>query len=191
METLVNRHDSPATAPSLWPAVRALLWAIAVLAASAVTLCVADALPGVVRDTARGVVRYGTIDEVERVVGRRLPTPAYYPAALEWPPGDLRVYLGKAAAYWCRTHDRGTLALIVAVTPPGDRALAAAVLPRAVVLQEADGMVGGRVARVTRLSAADGALWHQVEWAGTRGVIVARSRGTLEELMLIVSSLRE
>ena len=191
METGAPRHDSPATAPSLWPAVRSLLWAIAVLAAAAVALRVADALPGVVRDTARGVVRYGTMDEVERVIGRRLPTPAYYPAALEWPPGELRVYLGKAAAYWCRTRDRGTLALIVAVTPPGDRALAAAVLPLAVVLQEADGMVGDRVARVTRLSAADGALWHQVEWIGARGVIVARSRGTLEELMQIVSSLRE
>ena len=191
METGVPHHDSPATAPSLWPAVCALLWAIAVLAASAITLRVADALPGVVRDTARGVVRYGTIDDVERVIGRRLPTPGYYPAALEWPPGDLRVYLGKAAAFWCRTRDRGTLALIVAVTPPGDRALAAAVLPRAVVLQEADAMVGGRIARVTRLSAADGTLWHQVEWAGARSGIVARSRGTLEELMLIVSSLRE
>jgi len=191
MQTSVPRHDSPTTAPLLWPAVCALLWAIAVLAASAVTLRVADALPGVVRGTARGVVRYGSMDEVERVIGRRLPTPAYYPAALEWPPGELRVYLGKAAAYWCRTRDRGTLSLIVAVTPPGDRALAAAVLPLAVVLQEADGMVGGRVARVTRLSAADGAIWHQVEWVGARGVIVARSRGTLEELMQMVSSLRE
>lgn len=191
MEPCVPHADPPAPSPSIGAAMRALCWAAVVLAVSAALLRAADAVPGLVRDTARGVVRYDDIAEVERVIGRPLPVLSYYPSALEWPPGDLRVSLGGAAACWCRSRADGALALVVATTPPGQGDLAALVLPPATVLQEADGTVGGRAARVTRLRDQAGALWQQVTWTGTRGVIVARSRGTLEELMRIVSSLRE
>ena len=191
MERSFPRDAPPATAPSLGSAARALFWAIVVLGAAALVLRLADAVPGVLRDTARGVARYGTTGEVERVIGRRLPEPVFYPAALEWPPGDFRVYLGRTAAFWCRTRDEGILALVVASAPEGDGASMTHVLPPAAVLQEASGTVGGRPARVTRLRDVDGALWQQVEWTGSRGLLAARYRGTLDELMRIASSLRE
>jgi hypothetical protein len=191
MEPSAPHDATPAAAPSMGSALRALGWAILVLAGSAVLLLVADAVPGAVRNTARGVVRYDTTRDVEQAIGRRLPAPGYYPAALEWPPSDLRVYLGRTAAYWCRRRSDRTLALVVAVAPAEEHTVADQVLPPAVVLQDADGAVGGRGARVTRLRDADGALWQQVEWTGARGVVLARYRGTLDELMRIVSSLRE
>jgi hypothetical protein len=191
MEPPAPPQATAAAGPSIGAAVRSLAWALVVLVGSAALLLVADAVPGALRSTSRGVVRYETSREVELVIGRPLPAPAYYPAALEWPPRDFRVYLGRTAAYWCRTRADSTLALVVAVAPAGERAVAGQVLPQAVVLQEADGAVGGRAARVTRLRDADGATWQQVEWTGARGVVLARYRGTLDELMRIVSSLRE
>ena len=191
MNPAVPDADAPPPSASIGSAMRALFWAAVVLAASAALLRATDAIPGLVRDTARGVVRYRDIAEVERVIGRTLPSPSYYPSALEWPPGDLRVAFGSAAAYWCRGREDGSLALVIATTPLGQGDLAARVLPPATALQEADGTVGGRAARVARLRDESGALWQQVAWTGTRSVIVARSRGTLEDLMRIVSSLKE
>jgi hypothetical protein len=191
MEGPPTRGVSPAGARRIGTGIRALSWALVVLAAAAALLRVADSVPGILRSTARGVVRYATAAEVERATGRPLPTPAYYPATLEWPPADLRVYLGRAAAYWCRTRADGALAFALATTPARDAAMASAVLPPAEVLQAADTTVGNRSMRLTRLRDANGALWQQAAWTGTHGVTVVRYRGTLEELMRMVSSLKE
>ena len=191
MEPPVFPDDSPAKARPFGPGLCALLWAIVVLAATAAILRTADEVPGLLRSTARGVVRYATVGEVERVTGRPLPVPAYYPATLEWPPGDLRVYLGRAASYWCRTRADGVLAFAMATTPAGSASMSRAILPPSEVLQEAEATVNGRRVRVTRLRDANGAIWRQAEWTGVGGVTVVRYRGTLEELMRMVSSLRE
>ena len=191
MDLQVPRDDAPAASASVGAALQSLLWTIAVLAATSAILRVADAVPGVLQDTPRGVVRYRAASEAEHAIGRRLPVLAYFPEALEWPPADLRVYLGRAAAYSCRSRADGSVALVVAVAPPGDGLLADDVLPPSAVLQEADGSVGGHAARITRLRDTGGALWQQIAWTGDRGVIVARYRGTLDELMRLASSLRE
>jgi len=187
----VRLDASPATAGSFGSGVGALVRAVVVLAAAAGVLRVADAVPGLLSRTSRGVVRYATVADVERVTGRPLRVPAYYPATLEWPPSDLRVYLGQAASYWCRTRADGVFSFALATTPAGGASMARAVLPPSDVLQEAEATVNGRRVRVMRLRDADGALWQQAEWTGVAGVTIVRYRGTLEELMRMVSSLRE
>jgi hypothetical protein len=182
---------SPATVRAFRSGARALVWAVVVLAGTAAALRTADAVPGLLGSTSRGVVRYATLAEVERVTGRPLPAPGYYPSTLEWPPSDLRVYLGQAASYWCRARADGVVSFAMATTPAGQASLTRAVLPPADVLQEADATVGGRTVRVTRLRDANGALWQQAEWTGLRGVTVVRYRGTLDEMMRMVSSLKE
>ena len=185
-------RDAPAPpAPPSWPGLRALLWALVVLGATAAVLRTADSVPGLMRSTSRGVVRYETVADLERAMGRPLPTPAYYPATLEWPPSDLRMHLGQAAAYMCRTRADGVFAFALATVPPGAAPMISAVLPPADVLQEADATVGERSLRVTRLRDGNGAIWQQAEWTTTGGVTIVRYRGTLEELMKMVSSLRE
>jgi hypothetical protein len=190
MERSVPVDQAPA-ASSILAALRSFVWAAVVLAGTVAALLAVDALPGLLRDTARGVVRYDSVADLEHAVGRRMPEPVYYPSTLEWPPSDQRAYLGRSAAYWCRSRVDGRLALVIAVAGRRDREAVFHVLPPAAVLQSADGSTHGRPAVVTRLRDEAGVLWQQIEWDGAGGVTIVRSRGTLDELMRIVSSLRE
>jgi len=158
---------------------------------AAFVLMVADAIPGVIRHTGKGVTHLATLEDAGRVVGLRLPQPSYYPSALQWPPSEIRAYLDRAAAAWCRTRTEGRIDLVVAVARTESPAAIDAVLPPAVVLQEADGLAGHPGGQVTRLRDPDGALWQQASWTASGRRVVIRSRGTLDDLMRIVSSLRE
>lgn len=166
------------------------VWLLAILAAAA-ALRVADAVPRVLLDLPRGVARPADLASLERESGRRMPLPAYFPDSLAWPPAEVRLHSGGSAAIWCRQRPAGGLALILATAPPGERAIAAAVLPSAAELQRERAPLGGVPASVSRVRDRDGAVWQQVEWRTSRQIILLRYRGTLDELLKIAGSVRE
>ena len=148
-------------------------------------------MPRVALGLPRGVVRAPDLAQLERASGRRMPTPAYFPDSLDWPPADLRMHSNGSAAIWCRQRPAGGIALVVATAPPGVREIAAAVLPSSVELQREDGSLGGRPASVSRVRDSDGAVWQQVQWQTAAQIILVRYRGTLDELLKIAGSVRE
>ena len=162
-----------------------------VVAAAAAGLRLADALPRAVLGVPRGVVRAGDVAEIERMTGRRMPVPAYYPDRLAWPPADARVHSGGSAAIWCRERAGTAVALIVATAPPGAPAIAPEILPAAVELQREAAPVAGRVTAVARVRDGGGVVWHQVEWRTPDQIILIRYRGTLDELLKIAGSVHE
>jgi hypothetical protein len=162
-----------------------------VVAAAALGLRVADALPGLATGVPRGATRVADVAELERVSGRRMPVPSYYPDVIEWPPAEARVHTGGSAAIWCRQRPAGGIALIVATAPPGVGGIAAAVLPAAVELQHETILLRGRSSVVSRVRDADGVVWQQVQWRAPGQIILIRYRGTLDELLKIAGSVHE
>jgi hypothetical protein len=171
--------------------VRLLAAWVLVVAAAAFSLRVADAVPRVALGVPRGVTRTPDVLQLERVSGRRMPVPAYYPDAIEWPPAEARYHSGGSAAIWCRRRPAGGIALIVATTPPGVREITDAVLPASVELQREDTSLGGRPAVVSRVRDSEGIVWQQVQWQTRGQIILIRYRGTLDELLKIAGSVHE
>ena len=165
----VPRDVPPATTRSMGSAVRALLWAAAVLAASAFILRVADAVPGVVDGPARGVVRSARLEEVERVAGMRacrLPSTIRRPRVAS--RRGSRVPRARGGLSGAGSGRPAAWPWLSPLAPPGGRALAAEVLPPAVdaAARRASWAAGPRGSRVRD---ADGAVWQQVEWQAPRG----------------------
>jgi hypothetical protein len=138
----------------------------------------------------RGVRTADDIAHLERLAGRRMPVPSYYPDTIGWPPGEARLHMDGSAAIWCRQRATGTLVLVVATAPPGRAAVSAGVLPAAVELQREAASVAGRPAVVSRVRSAGGSLWQQVQWRSRTQIILVRYRGTLDELLRIAGSIR-
>jgi len=176
-------------APGGWLRVGAV-WLLTVVAA-ALGLRAADAVPLAALGLPRGVVNTTDLAELDRMSGRRMPVPAYYPDTLGWPPADTRLHTSGSAAMWCRRRAGGETALIVATAPPGEPDVAAAVLPPSVELQREAATLDSRPAVVSRVRDADGALWQQVQWRTPAQIILIRYRGTLDELMKMAGSVND
>jgi hypothetical protein len=166
------------------------IWVI-VVAGAAFGLRVADALPRAAIGLPRGVRLTADLGELDRLSGRRMPVPAYYPDSIEWPPAETRLDTNGSAAIWCRQRPAGGLALIVATAPPGHAGIAEAVLPASVELQQEGANLGGRSAVVSRVRDANGAVWQQVQWQAPEQHILIRYRGTLDELLRLARSVHE
>jgi hypothetical protein len=162
-----------------------------VVAGMAVVLRVADALPGAALGLPRGVRRVDALADLERITGRRMPVPAYYPDTIEWPPIEGRYDMAGSAAIWCRHRSSGVTGLIVATAPPGMDRIAPGVMPGSADLQREDGAMHGRPATLARIRGIDGAVWQQVQWRGLHQIIMVRYRGTLDELMKVAGSIHE
>jgi hypothetical protein len=162
-----------------------------VVVATAFGLRVADALPRAALGVPRGVVRAGSLDELERATGRRMPVPAFFPDSIEWPPVEARMDTGGSAAIWFRRRPAGGIEMILASAPLGAAELGAALLPESVELQREAAAVGTRPAFVSRVRDAEGTVWQQVQWQAGGRIILIRYRGTLEQLLQMAGSIRE
>jgi hypothetical protein len=183
-------HPGPSSRkPGGWLRVGAV-W-LCTVAAAALVLRAADAVPRLALGLPRGVVRTTSLADLDRMSGRRMPVPAYYPDTLAWPPAETRFHTSGSAAIWCRARAGGGTALVVATAPSGVAEVAAAVLPPSVELQREAGELDSRPAIVSRVRDADGAVWHQVQWRTPVQIILVRYRGTLDELMKLAGSVND
>jgi hypothetical protein len=164
---------------------------LVVVAAAAVSLRVADAVPRLALGVPRGVRVASTVAELERLTGRRMSVPAYFPDTIEWPPASMLADNAGSAAIWCRERPSGPVTLVVATAPVAGGRVGAGVLPDSSELQREDASIGDRSAVLSRVRDADGAIWQQAEWRGSRQIVLIRYRGTLEGLLKIAGSVHE
>ena len=191
---MMPREAAPPAAVSaaraLGPVRLGAAWLL-VVGAAIVGLRVADALPRAALGVSRGVTRAADVADLDRVTGRRMPIPAYFPDTIEWPPAEVRRHSSGSAAIWCRQRDGGGLVLLLATAPPGASHLLDAVLPPAAELQREPSARGDRVVLVSRVRQADGSVWQQVQWPAPAQIILIRYRGTLDELLKIAGSVND
>jgi hypothetical protein len=186
-----RREDLAATTAPARGLARVLgVWVIVVATAS-FGLRVADAVPRVLLGVPRGVTRASDVPHLERLSGRRMPVPSYYPETIAWPPAEARYHVGGSAAIWCRQRPAGGVALIVATAPSGLTGVADAVVPASVELQHEDVVLGSHPAVVSRVRDTEGTVWQQAQWQARGQIILVRYRGTLDELLKIAGSVHE
>ncbi|MCX6544804.1 MAG: hypothetical protein NTV05_10380 [Acidobacteria bacterium] len=176
--------------PGWIAALRATLELAALLAAAAFGLRVLDQLPGMAAGVDRGVRRVDSVVALERQLSHKLPIPAYFPDTLMWPPHDLLIFEGTSASMSFRHRQRGDTWLIVGLAVDA-RGIAPEILPPASSLQTENTVVRGVPARVDRLRDRDGVMWYQLTWQASGVALLARYRGTLDEIMLIANSMDE
>jgi hypothetical protein len=170
---------------------RAVVRLVIVTTVAMAGLRVLDSVPRVLTGLPRGVVLVGSLEELRNHVGFDMPMPAYFPATLEWPPRDIRVYRGHDVAVIVRQRATNAPWLILASAPAGARDVSGPVLPDATVLQATDVPADtGTTIRVQRVEDAARAVWHQATWRQANRPTVVRYRGPVDELMRIAESLR-
>ncbi len=157
----------------------------------AVVLAAFNAVPAVLGGEPRGVRSFADLADLERVVKTRIVLPAYFPAALAWPPASIRLYsgppVGVAVAFAPASGRQERLT--VYQTTDADRTIPAALRPAAgVILQEADVPVAGRAARLRRIALDGGGLAHQLTWSAEGRRITYEWNGAVEDLLLMANS---
>ncbi len=165
-----------------------LFWVTGAVAATIVFLgTIPDRLVG----ETRGVRRVRTIDDAERILGRRLAIPAYFPERLTWPPVKIRVAGGRrgSAAIELAERDGGAPAVeIVQATEPGQE-IPPALLEGRTMLRESRTVVGTLPATVADVIHG-GTRWHELSWSVDGRAVVLRTRGELDEAYRMAHTLR-
>jgi len=174
-----------------WPAVvRSTAVIVVLLTGFALALRALDEFPGRATGVARGVRRVDSMPALERHLSRSMPIPAYFPDTLTWPPHTLLLFGGTSASMSFGHRQTGTTWLIVAIGF-GTASVAPQVLPPATPLQTESTVVRRAAATVDRLLDRDGVIWYQLTWHELGTTRMVRYRGTLDDAMLIASSIDE
>ncbi len=165
------------------------LWLVALMVAAALLLRLIDSTPSLLTGLPRGVVRLHSVAALEHVLGNRVPAPAYFPASLAWPPDDIRMFQRQSVALWFRQRPTNEIWFVQAMAPAGSSAIAPEVMAPGVILQSEPALLSGAPALVQRIRDTNGVVWHQILWRTNRHLLLARSRGSLDELMRMAASM--
>lgn len=163
---------------------------VGLFAAAAGSLFVLGQLPLVLAGP-QATRRFNNVEELERSLGERLALPSYFPNSLRWPPVLLE-RRGQSPAsvllvFSARQEDSARVYL--AQTVGGRGRLEKELLPPAVSLEERELELHGRKALLLRLKGEDGSLWYELRLEQDGRSVALRSKGALEELLRMVSSL--
>jgi hypothetical protein len=163
-----------------------------VLVAAAGVLALLDGVPAWVNGESRDVRLAKSLEDAERRVRSRLVLPAYFPDTLAWPPARIRVLPGSPPAVALVFTSRGggeprfVLAQSLGADEPSER-----LVPTASALDESRIAVGTAPGTLRRIIGDDGALWRELRWTQGGRRMVARSKGTLDELIRMARSAHE
>jgi hypothetical protein len=164
----------------------------AVLAGTAGGLALLDGVPAWVNGESRDVRIARSLEEAERRVRARLVLPAYFPDTLAWPPERIRVLPGAPPAVALVFTARGggeprfVLSQSLGADEPSER-----LVPAATPLDESRIAVGTAPGTLRRIIGPDGQPWRELRWTQDGRRLVARSKGSLEELIRMARSARE
>lgn len=171
---------------------RAVGLLVLVLAAAAATLAALDGVPAWVNGESRDVRLAKSLEDAERRVRARLVLPAYFPDTLQWPPQRIRVLPGQVPAVsLVFTLRAGGEPRLVITQTIGAGEIPERLLPVAGALDESRVAVGKTPGTLRRVVGPDGEIWRELTWIHGGRTIVARSKGTLEELIRMARSARE
>jgi hypothetical protein len=170
-------------------------WLAVVLVVAAIMLATLDGVPAWINGESRDVRPARSLEEAEQRVRARLVLPAYFPDTLAWPPERIRVLPGKPPAVSLTLTGRdGAEARLVLAQTIGPGELSDRLLPVAGALDESPVALpraeGGQ-GRLRRVVGPDGAIWRELSWTQAGRSLVARSKGSLEELLRMARSARE
>ena len=170
---------------------RAAAWLVVVGAVMLGVLAALDAVPAWINGESRDVRLASSLEDAERRVRARLVLPAYFPDTLGWPPERIRVLDGQppAVALQVTARGGGETRLVLAQTI-GVGEIPERLLPPAGALDEASVAIAGGQGRLRRIVGPDGQIWREVAWTQGDRTLVARSKGSLEELLRMVRSAR-
>ncbi len=150
-----------------------------------------DAAPAVLGGQPRGVRSYASIADAERSLGVRLVLPAYFPAALTWPPASIRGSSGppvSVAVSFAPAPGRAAH-LVIHQTAGADGTVPAALRPASgTLLEQADVVVGARNARVRRIALDGGGVTHEETWTSGPGHVTYEWNGPVADLLLMADS---
>jgi hypothetical protein len=170
---------------------RSALLLAAVLAVAAGVLSLVDRVPAWLNGEDRDVQLVGSLEEAERHVRARLVLPAYFPETITWPPERIRVLHGDPPSVSLVFADRATGAQRLVLTQVfGRAAVPERLLPSAGAIDESRVAVGRIPARLRRIVGPDGAVWRELEWEQEGRTVVARSSGSVDELVRMARSAR-
>ncbi len=170
---------------------RVLLAWLAVVAGTLLVLAAFDAAPAVLGGEPRGVRAYSSIPEAERAVRSTLVLPAYFPAALAWPPASIRAYAGPPASVavtFAPVPGRSEHLGVIQVVGP-DSVVPAALQPASgALLQQAEVTVDGRPGRLRRIALDGGGIMHELSWTSGSSRVTYEWNGRIEDLLLMADS---
>jgi hypothetical protein len=150
-----------------------------------------DRVPAWLNGEDRDVQSVGSLEEAERHLRGRLVLPAYFPETIAWPPERIRVLHGDPPSVSLVLVDRKTgaprlvLTQVLGRAPVPDR-----LLPAAGPLDETRVAVGRTPGKLRRIVGPDGAVWRELEWEHAGRTVVARSSGSVDELVRMARSAR-
>ncbi len=162
-----------------------------VTAAAALMLAALGAAPAWLAGEPRSVHAVEGVDDAERRLGAPLAVPGYFPSRLGWPPASVRIGGGRGGGAALRFTARAGGAVeveLIQATTPGEP-IPEALLGAPVELSSSPADVAGHPARLSRVL-LDGAIWQQLAWRVDRRAMVLRSRGGLDELLLLARGVR-
>lgn len=170
--------------------VRILATLALVVGAAAGLLRALDALPAYLQGTPRGVRSFGSVEEIERRLRERLLLPAYFPDTLRWPPAAIRLESGPppAVALTFVGREDGEERLVILQSFGPSAVASPRLLAPGLALQTTSVPVLGAEGRVVRILGRDGRIWHDVTWHAGDRQLTLRSRGSLEELLMMARS---
>ncbi len=170
---------------------RSAAWLVVVLGVTVGVLAFVDSLPAWLNGGDRGLRPVRTLEDAERGVRARLVLPAYFPDTIAWPPARILVLPGAPPAVLMqfRTRADGALHLVLAQTV-GEGDVPDRLLPRAAPVDEAVVAMGAGDGALRRIVGPDGEIWRELAWHQDGRGVVARSRGTVEELLRMARSAR-
>jgi hypothetical protein len=171
---------------------RTVGWLAVVLAVAAVLLAALDGVPAWINGESRDVRLAKGLEDAERRVRARLVLPAYFPDTLAWPAQRIRVLPGAPPAVALTFTERSgrEARLVIAQTIGATGAISERLLPVAGALEESPVAMGATTGTLRRVVGPDGEIWRELAWTQADRTVVARSKGSLEELLRMARSAR-
>jgi hypothetical protein len=163
-----------------------------VLALVAAGLRLLDLLPQRLAEP-RGGRPFADVGSVERRLGERLALPAYFPQTLRWPAARIRVAGARPALVVLAFEGSGAAGerLWLAQSVGGVEEPAAGLWPEGVLLEAQGVSLRDGTGTLERLLAPDGRIWQQLRWERWGRLLLLRSLGSPEELLLLARSVRK
>jgi hypothetical protein len=171
--------------------VRSAAWLVVVLGVTMGALAILDAVPAWLNGGDRDVRPARTLEDAERRVRARLVLPGYFPDTIAWPPARIQVLPGSppAVIMQFRARSDGAPRMVLAQTV-GLGEIPERLLPRAAPVDEATVAVAGGDGSLRRIVGPDGEIWRELAWSQDGRTVVARSKGSVDELLRMARSAR-
>jgi hypothetical protein len=172
---------------------KTLLALVTVLGMTALLLAGMDAVPRALAPVGEAVSTLPSVEAAEKRLNAKLALPSYFPESLAWPPVEVRVARGSppSARVSLSGRDGGSPRVVLCQTIGGEGDISHMLLtPPARVLDARAVDVGGERGSLARIETSTGELWYDLGWHHGGQTLVLRTRGTVDEALMMAASVR-